>query len=80
MATCAALSARALEPCDGHCGSQSLCLQGMVSFNEFLTWYTDDGMVNNLIKTYDTDGNGKLNLDEFTEMCRQWDLDPAKVR
>ena len=51
----------------------------MVSFNEFLTWYTDDGMVNNLIKTYDTDGNGKLNLEECTEMCRQWDLDPAKV-
>lgn len=33
--------------------------------------YTDDGMVNNLIKTYDQDGNGKLNLEEFTEMCRQ---------
>ena len=79
MAMCVALSFRIHRICDGHATS-SLCLQGMVSFNEFLTWYTDDGMVNNLIKTYDTDGNGKLNLDEFTEMCRQWDLDPAKVR
>ena len=26
---------------------------GTISFNEFLTWYTDDGMVNNLIKCYD---------------------------
>ena len=52
---------------------------GEISFNEFLTWYTDDGMVNNLIKTYDRDGNGKLNLEEFTEMCRQWSLDPAKA-
>ena len=31
---------------------------GEISFNEFLTWYTDDGMVNNLIKSYDRDGNG----------------------
>ena len=23
--------------------------------------------------------SGKLNLEEFTEMCRQWSLDPAKA-
>ena len=51
----------------------------MVSFNEFLTWYTDDGMVNNLIRCYDVDRNGKLNLGEFTEMCKAWKLDPAKA-
>ena len=29
-----------------------------VDFNEFLAWYTDDGMVNNLIKVYDKDKDG----------------------
>ena len=52
---------------------------GTVFFNTFVTWYTDDGMVNNLIRTYDVDKNGKLNLPEFTEMCKQWRLDPAKA-
>ena len=32
--------------------------------------YTEDGMVANLIATYDEDGNGRLSLPEFTEMCR----------
>jgi hypothetical protein len=26
---------------------------GVISFNEFVTWYTDDGMVHNLIRCYD---------------------------
>ena len=32
--------------------------------------YAEDGMVANLIATYDEDGNGRLSLPEFTEMCR----------
>ena len=52
---------------------------GEVSFNEFLTWYTEDGMVNNLIRVYDKDKNGKLNLREFTAMCTQWKLPVDKA-
>ena len=52
---------------------------GNVSFNDFITWYSDEGMVRNLIKCYDKDRNGKLNLAEFTEMCNHWKLDPAKA-
>ena len=43
---------------------------GMISFSEFLAWYSDDGMTKNLMKVYDADKNGSLNLAEFTCLAR----------
>eukprot|EP01052_Picozoa_sp_SAG31_P017141 SAG31_NODE_1160_length_9602_cov_20.626434_4_plen_215_part_00 len=41
--------------------------------------YTDDGMVMNLIKTYDKDKDGKLSAKEFAAMCKDvWSLDKKK--
>lgn len=52
----------------------------VLSFNEFLTWYTDDGMVVNLLKTYDKDKDGKLNAKEFLSLCKDvWGLDKKKA-
>ena len=42
----------------------------MISFSEFLAWYSDDGMTKNLMKVYDADKNGSLNLAEFTCLAR----------
>jgi Ca2+-binding EF-hand superfamily protein len=53
---------------------------GEISFNEFLTWYTDDGMVVNLLKTYDKDKDSKLNQKEFGALCKDvWGLDKKKA-
>ena len=52
---------------------------GEISFNEFLTWYSDDGMVTNLLKTYDKDKDGMLNPKEFAALCKDnWGLDKKK--
>ena len=49
------------------------------SFNEFLTWYTDDGMVMNLLKTYDKNRDSKLSPKEFASLCKDvWGLDKKK--
>jgi hypothetical protein len=55
------------------------CTGWPCSFNEFLTWYTDDGMVSNLLKTYDKDRDGKLSPKEFQALCKDvWALDKKK--
>ena len=52
---------------------------GEISFNEFLTWYTDDGMVMNLLKTYDKNQDSKLSSKEFATLCKDvWGLDKKK--
>jgi phosphatidylinositol-3,4,5-trisphosphate 3-phosphatase/dual-specificity protein phosphatase PTEN len=52
---------------------------GEISFNEFLTWYTDDGMVMNLLKTYDKNQDSLLSAKEFATLCKDvWGLDKKK--
>eukprot|EP01043_Picozoa_sp_COSAG02_P023382 COSAG02_NODE_1247_length_13644_cov_17.519675_6_plen_296_part_00 len=48
---------------------------GMISFQEFLAWYSDDGMSKNLIKVYNRRGTESLNLEEFTFLAKDWKLD-----
>ena len=48
---------------------------GMISFQEFLAWYSDDGMSKNLIKVYNRRGTESLNLEEFTYLAKDWKLD-----
>jgi Ca2+-binding EF-hand superfamily protein len=48
---------------------------GMISFQEFLAWYSDDGMSKNLIKVYSRRGTESLNLEEFTMLAKDWKLD-----
>jgi Ca2+-binding EF-hand superfamily protein len=48
---------------------------GLISFNEFLAWYTSDGLVTNTMKVYDSDKNDKLNLSEFVRLAKDWKID-----
>ena len=48
---------------------------GLISFQEFLCWYTSDGLVTNTMKVYDADKNGSLNQTEFTRLAKDWNLD-----
>ena len=50
---------------------------GMISFQEFLAWYSDDGMTKNLMKVYNTRHCDSLNLVEFTALAKDWKLDEA---
>eukprot|EP01052_Picozoa_sp_SAG31_P016736 SAG31_NODE_1120_length_9805_cov_8.220173_6_plen_1010_part_00 len=50
-----------------------------ISFNKFLTWYSDDGLVHNLLSCYDLNKNGKLDLSEFAVMCADWKLPQSKA-
>ena len=49
---------------------------GEISFNEFLGWYTEDGMAMNLINSYcKRKDSSKLSSKEFTNLCKDmWGL------
>jgi len=53
---------------------------GTVSLQEFLAWYTDDGMVTQLLQLYDADKSGGLNLKEFGDLCKRWKLKGKQVK
>ena len=46
--------------------------QGVVSLRAFLLLYHDEQLVQELLRVYDVDQNGKLSRGELTALCAEW--------